>query len=74
MNIKPLLKRKGISQKELAKRMGKDPGYVNRMLKPDTFPRYNTVVAMSEAAGISLDEIKEEIKAELKKEKENEDN
>ena len=70
MNIKPLLKKKGISQRELARRLDVDASYVNRMMTPYTSPRFSTAIRIADVLEISLDELRAEIETKESKDEE----
>jgi transcriptional regulator with XRE-family HTH domain len=61
MNIIPLLKKRNMTQRELAQKLGKDPAYVNRMLRTDYDPRFSTVMAVADALECTTDTISKEI-------------
>lgn len=48
------IKDKGLSQREVSLSAGKGPGYVNSLLKEDKDPTIDNLVAVCQAAGLSL--------------------
>lgn len=56
-NIRAARKRAGMSQRELAEKIGVKPSAVCQWEKGDTCPSYPNLLSMSIALGVTVDEI-----------------
>lgn len=60
MRFKEVLKKYGVSQNELAERLGINRVSVNRMLRDENDMRYSTMVKFASAIGCKVTELVEE--------------
>lgn len=62
--LKAILRQRGVSQKELALATGLSQGAVSMILRGERHPRWDTVIAIAKALGVSTDELRDDLEEE----------
>lgn len=67
-NLRKIMTRRGISQKNLAEMTGLSQGAVSMILRGERVPRWDTIITIATALGVPTDELRDDIDQEEKPE------